>query len=110
MQRKDIDKNLQEKKQQEEKKGKVTTKVYKTTKETPNYKESKVEIISNQTIENPPEITRTSNIYQTSTGREIFFIYNFIKTDSSYFYIHNKFHCNFKTKYKIYMIKKLKYK
>ena len=70
MQRKDIDKNLQEKKQQEEKKGKVTTKVYKTTKETPNYKESKVEIISNQTIENPPEITRTSNIYQTSTGKK----------------------------------------
>ena len=70
MQRKEIDKNIQEKKQQEEKKGKATTKIYKTTKETPNYKESKVEIISNKTIENPPEITRTSNIYKTASGQK----------------------------------------
>ena len=70
MQRKEIDKNIQEKKQQEEKKGKVTTKVYKTTKETPNYKESKVEITTNQKIENPPEITRTSNTYKTSSGQK----------------------------------------
>ncbi len=70
MQRKEVDKNIQEKKQQEEKKGKVTTKVYKTTKETPNYKESKVEITTNQKIENPPEITRTSNTYKTSSGQK----------------------------------------
>ncbi len=70
MQNKDKDKNIQEKKQQEEKKGKATTKIYKTTKETPNYKESKVEIISNKTIENPPEITRTSNIYKTASGQK----------------------------------------
>ena len=40
MQRKEIDKNIQEKKQQEEKKGKVTTKVYKTAAFTLGYGES----------------------------------------------------------------------